>query len=60
MSKKDLKAVRSLRLSKDNRILQAYEGSCNVVLDESEYKDKLNTLLQFWVYEPFPKILQPS
>jgi hypothetical protein len=35
ISKKKFKAVRSLRLNKDIKLLQA-----DVVLDESEYKDK--------------------
>jgi hypothetical protein len=47
--------VRSLRLNKDIRILLADKGNCTVVLDESEYKDKLNTLLEYRVYEPLPK-----
>jgi hypothetical protein len=47
--------VKSLRLNKDIRILQADKGHCTVVLDESEYKDKLNTLLESGVYEPLPK-----
>jgi hypothetical protein len=34
---KDLKALKSLRLNKDIRILQADEGNCMVVLDETEY-----------------------
>jgi hypothetical protein len=42
MSKRKLKAARSLRLNKDSRIFQADKGNCTVVLDESEYKDKLN------------------
>jgi hypothetical protein len=55
MSKKEFKAVRSLRLNKDIRILLADKGNCTVVLDESEYKDKLNTLLRVQVYEPLPR-----
>jgi hypothetical protein len=45
MSKKAFKAMRSLRLSKDSRILQVDEGSWTMVWDESKYKDKLNALL---------------
>jgi hypothetical protein len=43
-TKKELKAVKFSRLKKDIRLLQADKGNCTVVLDESEYKDKLNTL----------------
>jgi hypothetical protein len=42
-TKKELKAVKSLRLNKD----------CMVVLDEFKYK--LNTMLDFRVYETLPK-----
>jgi hypothetical protein len=45
MTKKVLKAVKSLRLNKDIGILQADKGNCTVMLDESKYEDKLNTLL---------------
>jgi hypothetical protein len=47
--------VKSLRLNKDIRILRADTGNCTVVLDESEYKDKLNTLLESGVYETLSK-----
>jgi hypothetical protein len=43
MSKKKLKAMRSLRLNKAIRILQADKYNCTLMLDESEYRDKLNT-----------------
>jgi hypothetical protein len=43
MSKKELYAVRSLRLNKDIKILHADKGNCTVVVDESVYKDKLNS-----------------
>jgi hypothetical protein len=39
MNKKELKAVKYLRLNKEIRILQADKGNCTVVLDESKYKD---------------------
>jgi hypothetical protein len=55
MNKKELKALKSLRLNKEIRIFQADEGNCTVVLDESQYKDKLNTLPESGVYEPLPK-----
>jgi hypothetical protein len=39
MTTKELKAVRSLRLNKVIRILQADKGNCTVVFDESKYKE---------------------
>jgi hypothetical protein len=45
-NKKELNAVKSLRLNKGIRILQADKGICT---------DKLNTLLETRVYEPLPK-----
>jgi hypothetical protein len=47
--------MKSLKLNKDIRTLQADKGNWTVVLDESKYKDKLNTLLESGVYEPLPK-----
>jgi hypothetical protein len=47
--------VRSLRLNKDIKILQADKGKCSVMLDESKYKDKLTILLEPVVYEPWSK-----
>jgi hypothetical protein len=44
MSRRELEAMRSLRLNKDIRIRQADKCNCTVVLDESKYKDKLNSL----------------
>ncbi|XP_023718596.1 uncharacterized protein LOC111870496 [Cryptotermes secundus] len=55
MTTKELKAVKSLRLNKEIMILRADKSNCTVVLDESEYKDKLNTLLESGVYETLPK-----
>jgi hypothetical protein len=55
MIKKGLKVVRSLRLNKDIRILQADKSNGTVVLDESEYKDKLNIFLESEVYECLPE-----
>jgi hypothetical protein len=55
MTTKELRAVISLRLNKNIRILQADKGNCKVVMYESEYKDKLNTLLESGVYEPLPE-----
>jgi hypothetical protein len=48
---KELKVVKPLRLNKDIRILQADNGNCTVVLDESKYKDKLDNFLESGVYE---------
>jgi hypothetical protein len=53
MTTKELKTMKSLRINKDIRILQADKGT--VVLDESKYKDKLNALLESGVYEPLAK-----
>jgi hypothetical protein len=55
VNKKELKAVISLGLNKKICILQADKGNCTVVFDESECKDKLNTLLKSAVYEHLPK-----
>jgi hypothetical protein len=55
INKKELKAVKSLRTNKDIRILPADKGNCTVLLDESQYMDKINTLLKSGVYEPLPK-----
>ncbi|XP_023702099.1 uncharacterized protein LOC111861618 [Cryptotermes secundus] len=53
--KKELKAVKSLRLNKGIRILPADKGNCTVVLNEIKYRDKINTLLKSGVYEPLAK-----
>jgi hypothetical protein len=58
MTKKELKAMKSLRLNKDTRILQADKRNCTVVLDESKYKDKLNILPSPGFMNPCPKIPQ--
>jgi hypothetical protein len=55
MTTEELKAVKSLRLSKDNRTIQADKSNCTVVFDEFKYKENLNTLLESGVYEPLPK-----
>jgi hypothetical protein len=47
--------MKSFRLNQDIRILQADKGNCAVVLDKSNYKDKLNILLESGVYEPLPE-----
>jgi hypothetical protein len=47
--------MKSLRLNKDIRLLQADKGNYTVMLDEFKYEDKLNTLLESGVYEPLSK-----
>jgi hypothetical protein len=59
ISKKELKAVKSLGFNKDIRILSADKGKCSIVLDEIEYRNKINTLLKSGVYEPVQKTPQP-
>jgi hypothetical protein len=58
--------LKYLRLNKDITILQAKKkkkkkkkkkGNCIMVLDESKYKDKFNTLLEYGVFEPLPRDL---
>jgi hypothetical protein len=39
MSKKEIKAIKSLGLNQDIRILPADKGNCIVVLEESKYND---------------------
>jgi hypothetical protein len=56
MIRKELKAVKSLRLSNGVRIVYGDRGNCIVLLDESEYQDKLNILLKSGVYDPLPKV----
>jgi hypothetical protein len=55
MTTKKLKAMKSLMLNKDIRVLQADRGRCTMVLDKSEYKSKLNTLLESGACEQLPK-----
>jgi hypothetical protein len=57
MSKNEFKIVKYtyLRLNRDVRILQSDQGSCTVMLDESKYKNKLNTLLESGSHEALPK-----
>jgi hypothetical protein len=46
MTKQEFKALKSLKLNKDIRILQADKGNCTVLLDEYEYRNKLN---HYWI-----------
>jgi hypothetical protein len=50
IAREEYRAIKSLKLNK-NRILPADKGYCSVVLDETSYKDKLNTLLESGAYE---------
>jgi hypothetical protein len=45
-----MNAVKLLRLNQDIRILPADKDNYTVVLDESKYNDKINTLLESGVY----------
>jgi hypothetical protein len=59
MTTERLNAVKSLRLNEDIMILQAENGHCMVVLDESKYKDKF--LTRYWsprFMNPCQKIVQ--
>jgi hypothetical protein len=47
--------MKSVGLNMQIVILQAEKGNYTVVLDESEYKDKLNILIESGVHEPLPK-----
>jgi hypothetical protein len=55
ISKQELSALTSLKQNKDIRIIQADKGNCTVMLNEADYQNKLNTLLQSGVYEPIKK-----
>jgi hypothetical protein len=55
ISKKELKAVKSLRINKFIRILPADKDNCIVVLDEIEYRNKIDTLLKSGDYETLSK-----
>jgi hypothetical protein len=44
-----------LKHNKDIRILQAEKGNCTVVLNYSEYRDKLNILLDSGLHKPLSK-----
>jgi hypothetical protein len=55
LSKQEFIALKSLKHNKDIRIFQADKGNCTVVLDDSEYRNKLNLVLDSGVYEPLSK-----
>jgi hypothetical protein len=54
MTTEELKAVNFLRPDQAIKILQAHKGNCAMVMDESKYKDKSNTLLTHSFMEPSP------
>jgi hypothetical protein len=60
MTTMELKAMKSLRHNKVIRILQTDKGNGTVVLDESKYNNKLNTLLESGVYEHLSKDPTPK
>jgi hypothetical protein len=55
MTKQEFRALKSLKVNKDIRIFQADKGNCTAVLDESEYRNKINHLLDSGVYQPLSK-----
>jgi hypothetical protein len=55
MTGREIKCFKSLKQITDVRILQAEEGNCTVVLDDTEYLHKFIALLESKVYEPLPK-----
>jgi hypothetical protein len=55
MMKRESTALKSLRNNKQIQILQADNGNCTVVLNESAYKEKISSLLESGVYEFLPK-----
>jgi hypothetical protein len=46
MMKRESMALKSLRNNKQTWILQADKGNCMVVLNESNYKEKISSLLE--------------
>jgi hypothetical protein len=55
VSKKELKAVKSLKFNKFFRILPADKNHCSVMLHEIEYRDHVVTLQKSGGYEPLSK-----
>ena len=45
LSKQEMQALRQLRLDKTRVVLQADKGNCTVVMDETDYSEKINLLL---------------
>jgi hypothetical protein len=57
ISRTESNALKSLKRNRDIRILPADKENCTVVMNETMYMEKLNTLLDSGVYEPLPKDL---
>jgi hypothetical protein len=55
LSTKEFRALKSLKLNKDTRVLRADKYNFTVVLDEPVYKYKLNILRKSGVYESISK-----
>jgi hypothetical protein len=60
ITQEEYRAIKSLKLNKNIRILLEDKGNCSIVLDETTYQDKLNTLFECRAYEilssdPTPK-----
>jgi hypothetical protein len=51
ITREEYTAIKSLKLNKNIRILPADKGDCSIVLNETTYKDKLNTLLESGTYK---------
>jgi hypothetical protein len=51
ITRKESTALKSLKNNKQIRSLQADNGNCTVVLNESDYKEKISSLLESRVYE---------
>jgi hypothetical protein len=50
-----LRAVKSLKLNEDIRILPADKGNCTIIVDETQYRDKINIVLKSGFYEALPR-----
>jgi hypothetical protein len=55
LTKQEFIALKPLKHNKDIRILQEDKGNCTLVLDDPEYRDKLNLLPDSGLYEPLSK-----
>jgi hypothetical protein len=55
ISRAESNALKSLKRNRDIRILPGDKGNCTVVMNETTYMEKLNTLLDSGVYETLPK-----
>jgi hypothetical protein len=57
ITRAESKALNSLKHNKEIMILQADKGNCTVILDKSTCKEKLTTLVNSGVNEPWQKVL---